>query len=67
MKTCSKASFTWSLSPARSGSSAACAGPPARSSSQLLPHRTRMSRPVSAEIEWALGFSVPAGAWISVW
>ncbi len=67
MNTCSKASFTWSSSPARSGSAAACPGPPARSSSQLLPQRGLMSWPVSAEIECALGFSVPSGALITVW
>src|SRR5215813_13616484 len=67
MKTCSNASFTVSSSPARSGSPTACAGPPARSSSQLLPHVMRMSRPVSAEMEWALGFGVPGGASMRVW
>jgi hypothetical protein len=67
MKTCSNASLTRSSRPARSGSPAACDVAPARSSSQLLPHFTFMSRPVRAEIEWALGLRVPAGASMSVW
>ena len=67
MKTCSNSILTRSSSPARSGSPVACSGAPARSSSQLLPQRGLMSRPVSAEIECALGFGVPSGALISVW
>jgi hypothetical protein len=45
----------------------AYSGAPARSSSKLLPHLTVMSLPVSAEIEWALGFGVPSGASMTVW
>ena len=67
MNTCSNSIRTRSCRPARSGSAVACAGAPARSSSQLLPHFGAMSLPVSAEIECALGLRVPSGALISVW
>ena len=67
MNTCSNSILMRSSRPTRLGSATACSGAPARSSSKLLPHLTVMSLPVSAEIEWALGFGVPSGASMTVW
>jgi len=67
MNACSYSMRTWLLRFSRFGSAIACSVAPARSSSQLLPQDMFMSRPVSEDMECALGFCVPAGASINVW
>ena len=67
MNACSNSISTCSSMCSRLGSAAACTAAPARSSSQLLPHCMSIVRPVSAECECALGFTVPNGALINLW